>query len=379
MKALGHAEERLLDAMSVYAGVSLAQRYAHDVENNGFTHDLVQQQTLASLQTLSDILNQQARASHHLFSRLLGGHRHIPGIYLWGEVGRGKTYLMDMFYASLGDIARQRVHYHKFMLDIHEQLRQLSRSPNPLILVGRRIASSTRVLCLDEFHVNDVADAMILSGLLGTLFKYGVTLVTTSNTPVDNLYRNGLQRERFLPAIELLRDHMVQIDLQKGQDYRLIHLASEDSYLPAGEDTQRHMYSKFVKLATGDVSFGQALTICNREIRTFALTNGIVWFNFHELCETPRAARDYLEIACQFHTVLLSDVPFLGDSQESAAKRFMHLVDALYDHRVKLVISASCPAEELYQGRLLSGEFDRTVSRLIEMAGRDYLAMQHRT
>lgn len=378
MKALGHADKQLLATVPMYTDMPLAQRYARDIDSNGFTPDPIQQQALVSLQTLSDTLNQTGGSSRHLLTRLLGGPHQVPGIYLWGSVGRGKTYLMDIFYDSLRDVTRERVHYHKFMLDIHEQLRQLPRSPNPLTIIGKHIANRTRVLCLDEFHVNDVADAMILGSLLRTLFKYGLTLVATSNTPVDRLYRNGLQRERFLPAIDLLQDHLVQIDLQQGQDYRLLHLACEDSYLPAGADAQRRLSARFHALAAGDVEYNAALTIYHRDIHTLALANGVVWFDFHELCETPRAARDYLEIACQFHSVIVSDIPLLGDAQDSSAKRFMHLVDALYDHRVKLIVSASRPAETLYQGSLLRDEFGRTVSRLIEMASHDYLAMPHR-
>lgn len=378
MKAPGHTDKQLLAAISMYAGVPLSQRYARDVDSNGFTPDPIQQQAIASLQILSDTLNQETGPSRYMLSRLLSGTRKIPGIYLWGSVGRGKTYLMDMFYDSLTNVSRERVHYHKFMLNIHEQLRQLPRSPNPLTIIGKRIANRTRVLCLDEFHVNDVADAMILTGLLRSMFKYGMTLIATSNTQIEDLYRNGLQRERFLPAIDLLRDHMVQLNLQHGQDYRQLHLACEDSYMSAGDAAQRRLSAKFKELTAGDVKFDEPLTICNRAIKTLALANNVVWFDFHEICETPRAASDYLEIASQFHTVFISDIPVLGDAQESASKRFMHLVDALYDHRVKLVISASRPADAIYQGRLLHGEFDRTVSRLIEMASSDYLAMPHR-
>lgn len=378
MKAFRHVDKQLLAAMSMYTDMSLAQRYARDVDNNGFTPDPIQLQAIASLQNLSDTLNHEARASRHLFTRLVAGTRRVPGIYLWGSVGRGKTYLMDMFYDSLSEVSRERVHYHKFMLEIHEQLRQLPKSPNPLTIIGRQIADRTRVLCLDEFHVNDVADAMILAGLLRTLFRFGLTLVATSNTPIENLYRNGLQRERFLPAIELLCDYLVQVNLQTGQDYRLLHLASGDSYLPAGDNAQLRLLRKFHDLSTGDVEFDKPLKISGRDICTCALANGVVWFDFHALCETPRAAKDYLEIASQFHTVFVSDIPMLGDAQDSAAKRFMHLVDALYDHRVKLVVSASRPAETIYQGRLLRGEFGRTVSRLIEMASNEYLAMPHR-
>lgn len=378
MKALGHMDNGLLASVPVYPGMSLVQRYSHDISSNGFMPDPIQQKALTSLQCLSDALNQETRSTRKLFSRLISGPRKIPGIYLWGSVGRGKTYLMDMFYDSLSEVSRQRVHYHKFMLDIHEQLKVLPKSPNPLTIIGKRLAAHTRVLCLDEFHVTDVADAMLLAGLLRTLFRYGVTLVVTSNTRISELYRNGLQRERFQQAITLLQEHMIEIDLQSGQDYRLLHLADGSSYLQADKSSHQHMADKFSELAAGKAEYDKSLPICGRDIRTIALTTDAVWFAFHELCDTPRAARDYLEIACQFQTVFVSEIPQLGDAQDSAAKRFMHLIDALYDHRVKLIASACQPPEKIYQGRLLQGVFDRTVSRLIEMASADYLALPHK-
>jgi cell division protein ZapE len=356
----------------------LQQRYAEDLSNKGFTPDPIQLQAIAALQHLADTLNKTGNTHQNSMLRMLWGTQHIPGIYLWGSVGRGKTYLMDMFYDSLVSIGKRRVHYHKFMLDIHEQLRVLPKSPNPLTIIGKSIARDLRVLCLDEFHVNDVADAMLLAGLLRALFKHGVTLVVTSNTQIDQLYLNGLQRERFLQAIALLHDHTVEINLQTGQDYRLLHLKRGETYLPAEPQSQQLLAAKFRELAPGTVIHGQPLSIYDRSINTIALADDVVWFDFHELCDTPRAAKDYLEIARLFHTVFVSDIPRLADAQDSAAKRFMHLVDALYDHRVKLIASASQPPTELYQGRLLKGAFDRTVSRLIEMGSEDYLAMAHK-
>lgn len=356
----------------------LKQQYEQDLSSKGFTPDPLQQHAISALQSLSDRLNKAGHTTQGVLMHLLMGAPKIPGIYLWGSVGRGKTYLMDLFYDSLTDISRQRVHYHKFMLDIHEQLRVLPKSPNPLTIIGKSIARKTRVLCLDEFHVTDVADAMLLSGLLRALFKHGVTLVATSNTRIDDLYLNGLQRDRFMQAIELLKDCTVEIDLQSGQDYRLLHLKRGETYLAADAQSQQMLLAKFNELAPGKVVRDNPLLIHDRNIRTIALSDDVVWFDFHELCDTPRAAKDYLEIACLFHTVFVSDIPLLADAQDSAAKRFMHLVDALYDHRVKLIASASLQPAELYQGRLLQGAFERTVSRLLEMGSLDYLAMAHK-
>ena len=358
--------------------MSLQEKYAQDLKEKGFIPDPVQQQALASLQKLSDRLNRRGKDSPGLLRRLLIGTERNPGIYLWGGVGRGKTYLMDMFYDTLNGIEKQRVHYHKFMLDIHERLRVLPKSPNPLTIIGRSLARHIRVLCLDEFHVTDVADAMLLAGLLRALFRHGVTLVVTSNTRIDQLYLNGLQRERFLQSIALLHDYTIEIDLGSGQDYRLLHLRRGETYLKADEQSQQLLSVKFKELAPGCVVFNEPLLIHGRCIKTLALSDDIVWFDFYELCDTPRAAKDYLEIACLFHTVFVSDIPRLADAQDSAAKRFMHLVDALYDHRVKLILSAELPPADLYEGRLLQGAFERTISRLIEMGSEDYLALAHK-
>lgn len=358
--------------------MSLQTRYAEDLTNRGFTPDPLQQQAITALQQLADTLSKRSTKSRGTLFRLLTGPPRITGIYLWGGVGRGKTYLMDLFYDSLNGIGKRRVHYHRFMLDIHEQLRILPKSPNPLVIIGRHIARQTQVLCLDEFHVTDVADAILLSGLLRSLFREGVTLVATSNTCLDDLYLNGLQRERFMQAIHLLKKYTIEIDLQSGQDYRLLHLNRGETYLLASELSQQILFHKFNALAPGDVQWGRPLAIHDRQINTIALADDLVWFDFHELCDTPRAAKDYLELARMFHTVFVSNTPMLADAEDSAAKRFMHLVDALYDHRVKLIMTASTYPAEIYQGRLLKGAFERTVSRLIEMGSEDYLALAHK-
>jgi len=358
--------------------MSLQQRYLQDLVKNGFTADSEQEKAIAALQLLAQKLNQVGSATASRIGRWLQRTQYIPGIYLWGGVGRGKTYLMDIFYESLQGMAKQRVHYHKFMLDIHEQLRALPKSPDPLVIIGRSIARQVRVLCLDEFHVTDVADAMLLAGLLRALFKNGVTLVATSNTRIEQLYLNGLQRERFMQVIALLHECTVEIHIQPGQDYRLLHLSRGETYLKANPSSRELLSAKFRELAPAEVIYDMPLNVHERDIRAEALSDDVVWFDFHELCDTPRAAKDYLEIARRFHTVFVSDIPVLKDAQDNAAKRFMHLVDALYDHRVKLVASASAEPAGLYQGRLLKGAFDRTVSRLIEMGSSDYLALAHK-
>lgn len=359
--------------------MSLQQRYAQDLKEKGFIPDAHQQQALALLQGLSDRLNKASRVSRGMLIRMLSKPERIPGVYLWGGVGRGKTYLMDMFYDSLTGIDKQRVHYHKFMLDIHERLRVLPKSPNPLPIIGKELASRFRVLCLDEFHVTDVADAMLLAGLLHALFRYGVTLVLTSNTRIEQLYLNGLQRERFLQAIALLRDCTIEMNLGPGQDYRLLHLQRGETYIKADAQSRQLLNVTFNEMAPASVVYGRPILIHGRQINTLALSDDMVWFDFHEVCDTARAAKDYLEIACLYHTVFVSGIPQLADAQDSAAKRFMHLVDALYDHRVKFIVSAHSQPAELYQGRLLQGAFERTVSRLIEMGSMEYIAQAHKS
>lgn len=355
------------------------QRYQQHLTQTTFKPDATQARAVDALQILYDKLLQNKYRSRNWVHTLLARPAVVPGIYLVGTVGRGKTFLMDMFYECLGDVDKQRVHYHRFMSNIHEQLRQLPKSPDPLVIIGKKIAKQVRVLCLDEFHVTDVADAMLLAGLLKTLFQNGVTLVATSNTHIDDLYLNGLQRERFLQAISLLKDYLVEVDLHRGTDYRLEHLEKVNTY-HVTDTLNNHdcLKTHFLQLAPATVEHHKRLLINNREIQSVAVADDVAWFDFNELCDTPRAAKDYLELAKLFHTIFLSHLPRLLPGSDSAAKRFMHLIDALYDHRVKLVISAAAAPQEIYQGDLLKGVFDRTISRLIEMSSHDYLAEPHR-
>lgn len=359
--------------------MSPEERYQSDTRQDGFYPDSAQQKAIDALQVLYSKLKQARPRPSGVINRLFKGIDVVPGIYLWGGVGRGKTYLMDLFFESLDTTHKQRVHYHKFMLDIHEQLKYLPKSPDPLITIGKKIADETRVLCLDEFHVTDVTDAMLLAGLLRTLFKQGVTLVATSNICINDLYKNGLQRERFLEAITLLMDYTVEIELTDGKDYRLVHLEQADTYLVTEGDARREwLEERFRSLAPTRVSRDADIIVYDRPIHSIAVADDVVWFDFNEVCNTPRAAKDYLYLSREFHTIFVSDIPTLRDANDSAAKRFMHLIDALYDHRVKLVATAEATPDALYHGRLLGGSFDRTVSRLIEMGSHDYLAMPHK-
>lgn len=355
------------------------ERYTADLSRPGFIADAAQANAVAHLQALYEALETRSAQSVGIFNRLLRKSPAIKGVYLWGSVGRGKTYLMDCFYDALQVTHKQRVHYHRFMLDVHARLRALPKSPNPLPIIGRQIAEYTQVLCLDEFHVSDVADAMLLSGLLQALVDNKVTLVLTSNTAIESLYLNGLQRERFMSAIALLKSCTREINLQQGVDYRLSHLEKGETYMVALDSAQQTlMESRLQELAPTEVQRDCQLEINGRLIQAKAQADDVVWFDFYDICDTPRAAQDYLEIARSYHTVLVSAIPKLGEAQDSAAKRFMHLIDALYDHHVKLVATAAAPPQGLYQGRQLTGAFDRTVSRLIEMNTRDYLALPHK-
>lgn len=355
------------------------EKYNNNIQTAGFSPDPSQLHAVEMLTTLQGQLLAAATEPFSLFKLFRPRRQTIPGVYLVGSVGRGKTYVMDLFYECLDGVKKSRVHYHRLMLDVHEQLRMLPKSPDPLIIIGKQIAEETVVLCIDEFHVTDVADAMLLSGLLHTLFKNGVTLVATSNTAIDDLYLNGLQRERFMQAIELLNINTRQIELYNGQDYRLAHLEKGQTYfLGPHATTQQQIANKMNELAPTTIQYNKSVSIHHREIQTLAMADDVVWFDFDELCDTPRAAKDYLEIAKLFHTVLLSDIPELTAARDNAAKRFMHLIDALYDHRVKLIVASEHKPEQLYRGVLLTDMFERTVSRLVEMESHDYLALPHR-
>jgi len=301
-----------------------------------------------------------------------------PGLYLWGGVGRGKTHLMDAFFEGAPVKRKRRLHFHHFMRDLHAQLADLPPQPDPLQVVAERLAAEVRLLCLDEFVVTDITDAMILHGLLAAMFAHGITLVTTSNIPPHQLYENGLQRDRFLPAIDLLAKHTREFNLDAGIDYRLRTLEQAEVYFtPLGGAAESALERLFEQLSGGRGRRDARLIINRRAIRTRRLAPGVAWLGFDELCEGPRATVDYIEIAREYHTVLVSGIPQLAPALDAAARRLLHLVDEFYDRNVKLIVSAAVPLEDLYQGKELAFEYERLRSRLIEMRAVNYLARPH--
>lgn len=302
------------------------------------------------------------------------------GVYLWGAVGRGKTMLMDQFAASLPGSLVQRVHFHHFMLDVQAQLRVLGDVRDPLPRVAEEIAARAHVLCLDEFMVTDIGDAMILYGLLRALLEHGVTLVTTSNTPPHELYKDGLQRERFLPAIDLLEQHCEVLELASAQDWRLRALTRAPVYLtPDDARAEAALAQLFAELAQGTVEENAGLTINGRDFHARRVCAHAAWFDFAALCEGPYGSADYIELARRYPAILVSGLPQFTPFNEDAAQRFVHLIDEVYDRRVKLAVTAQVPVVELYDGARLRGEFARIVSRLIEMQSREYLAEARKT
>ena len=300
------------------------------------------------------------------------------GLYLWGEVGRGKTVLMDLFVRSLPEGSVRRRHFHRFMHETHEALEALREQPDPLDLAAEQLARDTRVLCFDELAVADIADALILGGLFKALLKLGVSLVATSNQPPRDLYLGGLKRERFLPTIALIQQHAEVFEVAGPTDYRLRRLRSAGLYLPAdAPDTPERLRTLFERLGGPGVE-GGVIEIADRPIAVVRRSHDAIWFDFSALCATPRSPDDYIEIAREFATVVLENVPVLDALHESQARRLVALVDELYDRSVNLIVSAAAPPADLYRGERLTAEFRRTSSRLIEMQSEQYLAREHR-
>lgn len=356
------------------------ERYQYDLSENGFIPDPVQAQAVEMTHALYHRLINQNLHKKTFLKKLFGrAIEPTKGLYFWGGTGRGKTYLLDSFYESLPFAEKRRVHFHHFMQDVHHRLKQLPKTPDPLPIVARQLAADTRLICLDEFHVNDITDAMLLGGLLEAIFAHGVTLVTSSNIAPDDLYKNGLQRERFMPAIALIKRHTDVFHLDNHTDYRLALLEKSGTYhSPLNERSAQLMCQHFEDLNNESEHIIRPIKVNGREIDTLGWCSDIVWFDFKAICETPRSAADYLDIASNYHTVLLSNIPQLGEEQDDAAKRFIHLIDALYDHQVKLVVSAESEPEQLYLGERMSFPFQRTISRLAQMRSHDYLALPHK-
>jgi len=359
------------------------QHYQADLAQDDFTADPAQEQAVRHLQYLYERLldtSEPAGGWRTWFSR---GRSAVPepevGLYLWGGVGRGKTYLMDTFYDALPFKQKLRVHFHRFMQRVHDELTSLEGQKNPLEAVADRLAGEARVICFDEFFVTDIGDAMILGGLMERLFQRGVTLVATSNIEPKYLYENGLQRQRFLPVIDLLEKYTKVVNVDAGVDYRLRTLQSAELYhYPLDEAANESLESSFRRLAREPGMHWERIEINHRYITCRSLSEDVAWFDFAELCDSPRSPSDYIELSRIFHAVLISGVPQFGPDKGDQARRFINLVDEFYDRNVKVVLTAQSPLLELYAGGQLSFEFERTISRLQEMQSHEYLAREHK-
>ncbi|MET0355962.1 MAG: cell division protein ZapE [Cellvibrio sp.] len=362
-------------------------RYERDLKRDDFRRDASQAQAVQYLQTLYEALLADWKAQQPsglgIFKKLFGGQpkADIKGLYFWGGVGRGKTYLMDNFFESLPFPQKMRMHFHRFMRRVHSELKKLDGQKNPLEKVADIIAAETKVICFDEFFVSDITDAMILGTLMSELFERGVVLVATSNIVPDGLYKDGLQRARFLPAIDLLKKHTQVVNVDGGVDYRLRALEQAELYHhPLDQQADISLQKSFRSLLSSpaDEKSNEILIVEGREIHSRYSAEGVVWFDFVDICDGPRSQNDYIELSKEYHSVFISNVPALGRKNDDQARRFVNLVDEFYDRHVKLVLSAEMPLAELYSDGKLNFEFQRTVSRLLEMQSHDYLGTEHR-
>lgn len=368
-------------------------RYQYDLEHNGFNQDPAQYHAVQKLDALfHQVINlessvneaQSSKVKSRFLSKLFSSQASTPtinmpkGVYFWGGVGRGKTYLMDLFFDVLPYEKKVRFHFHHFMQKVHQELKTLQSVSDPLQIVADRFKKQADVVCFDEFYVSDITDAMILGTLFEALFERGIILIATSNIEPKNLYKNGLQRARFLPAIALLEKHCEIVNIDSGIDYRLRTLTQAEIYhYPLDEAAQENLQNYYQQLTHDKVCTDASLEINQREMNVIAHCGGVLHTNFDQLCKTARSANDYIEIARRFHTVLLADVPTITAALDDAARRFIIMVDEFYERKVTLIISSQVSLEMLYQGRLLSFEFERCQSRLIEMQSQDYLKAQH--
>ncbi|WLI76787.1 cell division protein ZapE [Kosakonia sp. H02] len=370
--------------------LSPTSRYRNALNEGSHQPDDVQKEAVNRLETIYQHLiaeretaEQQSGGLMAKFSKLLGkrepaSHAPVRGLYMWGGVGRGKTWLMDMFYQSLPGERKQRLHFHRFMLRVHEELTTLQGQSDPLDIVADRFKAETDVLCFDEFFVSDITDAMLLGGLMKALFARGITLVATSNIPPDELYRNGLQRARFLPAIEAIKQFCDVMNVDAGVDYRLRTLTQAHLWLtPLNAETTQQMDKLWLALAGAARQLAPELEINHRALPTLGVENQTLAVSFATLCVDARSQHDYIALSRLFHTVMLFDVPVMTPLMESEARRFIALVDEFYERHVKLVVSAAAPLHEIYQGERLKFEFQRCLSRLQEMQSEEYLKRAH--
>ena len=361
------------------------EKYKRDLERPDFSYDVAQERAVTHLDRLYyDLVTRQKSKPKGVFAKFSGktkaaANKPVMGLYFWGGVGRGKTYLVDTFYECLPFEQKMRIHFHRFMQRVHKELTQLQGSKNPLSVVADRLAAEARVICFDEFFVSDITDAMILSGMMEQLFARGVTLVATSNIVPDRLYENGLQRARFLPAIELINKYTEIVNVDSGIDYRLRALEkAEIFHAPLDKEAGESLRKSFDSLAPEPGHAREVIEIEGRPIETIMLADDVLWCEFAALCDGPRSQNDYIELSRIYHAVLISNVPVMTGLTDDLARRFINLVDEFYDRNVKLILSAEAPIEKLYGGGQLDFEFKRTQSRLLEMQSHEYLAREHK-
>ena len=359
------------------------QTYQADLQQPEFLYDAAQENAVKELQRLYDELThpEQKRTWRVKLQNKFGKGMQKPciqGLYFWGGVGRGKTYLVDTFYECLPFKAKMRIHFHRFMHRVHQELKTLSGQADPLKTIAKRFAKETKVICFDEFFVSDITDAMILGTLMEELFTHGIVLVATSNIIPDDLYRNGLQRARFLPAIELINQNTRIVNVDSGVDYRLRTLEQAEIYhFPLDNQANKNLHKYFSQLAPELGVENQAIEIESRQIPTLHYADGVVMFEFRAICDGPRSQTDYMELSRLYHTVLIANVEQMGQATDDIARRFIAMVDEFYERNVKLILSAEVSMETLYSDGQLSFEFRRCLSRLKEMQSHDYLATQH--
>lgn len=369
----------VISSMAFFIFMSVKQYYQQELKKRDYVSDAAQEKAIDRLQLYYDDWIQFRKQRSNRIKKIFNRPDSPRGVYMWGGVGRGKSFLMDSFYNTVPVKRKTRVHFHEFMRGVHEELKQVRGTQDPLDEVAKRIASKYRLICFDEFHVSDVADAMILYKLLLGLFDLGTSFIMTSNYQPSDLYPDGLHRDRILPAIDLIYKNMDILNVDAGTDYRRQTISSVRTYLhPLSPEVKQELKSDFDKINGTNPLKDTILNIENRDIKAIAVGEEIAWFDFETLCGGPRSQNDYLDLASRFETIILSDVPCMDARHASQARRFTWLIDVLYDHKVKLIISAQCPADELYTQGPMAQEFHRTVSRIVEMQSKEYLQTDRR-
>ena len=347
-----------------------SELYLNLIDDGQLSFDKEQAKLLEKFNHLNESLTKRSKSWF--------GQKKIKGLYIRGEVGRGKTQMMDIFFETLNIQEKKRVHFHRFMKILHDDLDKISAQKDPLKKVAKEISKKTKVLCFDEFYVEDIGDAMLLGRFINELFENKVTLITTSNTHPDNLYRDGLHRSRFLPAIKSIKENCEIYELNSAQDYRLRTLEQLEIFIIGkGDQGIKELESNFTELTNGEFQDGQKIKILGREINTIKLAQGSLWVSFKEICEGPRSAKDYIEVCSEFHTLFVSNVPIMKGSNDDSARRFIALVDECYERNVNLILSMETELQQIYSGERLLEPFKRTISRLEEMRSKEYLSRPH--